>query len=256
MKKIIAIILILALIFTFAACGNNPDDNNGEEGNGSQAQESGEDTQDEGGDTQEGEDESEKTNPFSGLTGDTYELSLGSIDSVPVGEGVTKLCDLVEEYSTGSLVIRQTVEDTPTSDAERLQKVIDGELDIAIGLSDNFSSVVKDLHIFDVYYLFESKEEVYDVALSNEIKDSLEASFEAKGLKCLSLWGNGFSELTTNKKKVTKPKNLKNLKVATSDTKIDKAAWEAMGAKPVAMDSADRVKAIVSKEVGGQESSL
>ncbi|MBO5995114.1 MAG: TRAP transporter substrate-binding protein DctP [Firmicutes bacterium] len=195
MKKIIAIILILALIFTFVACGDKPEGNNGEENGESQSQENGEETKEE-------ESEQEQTNPINGLAGNTYELSLGSVQSVPVNEGVVKLCDLVEEYSTGTLVIKEITEDTPTDDAKKLRKVMDGELDIAIGRSDGFASIIKDLHLFDVYYLFQSKEEVYNVALSSEVIDALEASFEKKGLKCLSLWGNGFDELTVNKKKV------------------------------------------------------
>ncbi len=261
MKKIIAIILILALIFTFAACGNNTA-NNGEDNNEPQTQDGGEETQEgedaqEGGeDAQEGEDESKQTNPISGLTGNTSELSLGSVHSIPVEEGVAKLCDLVEEYSTGTVIIKENTEDTPVSGKKRLQKVIDGELDIAIGLSDDFAPIIKDLHVFDMYYLFESKEEVHNVVLTTEMADALQASFEKYGLKCLSLWGNGFRELTTNKKKVKKPADLKKLKIATSTSEIDEVAWKAMGAKAVTMKVSKRAKAIEKKKIDGQESDL
>lgn len=254
MKKIIAVILSLALIFTFAACDTQ--NNNGEETDPTGTQEQGEGTEvTEEGEQGEGEQEGQQS-PINGLLGNTTELSLAAAPSVPVGEGVSKFRELAEEYSTGTLTIRENTDESLGDDKERLKKVMDGELDITIGLSKNFASTIKDLHLFDIYYLFESKEEVYDVALSKEMVDALEASFEKRGLKCLSLWGNGFSELSTNKKEVRKPKHLKGLKIATSDKKIDKAAWKAFGAKPVGMDLEDRAEAIEDKKIVAQESTL
>ena len=242
MKKILAILLSLALIFTLAACGNNDGEvNNGET--------------DEGQETEETEQTPTNTAEtiINGLTGTTYELILDSVSSVPVDEGITKFKDLVEEYSSGTITLKQKSDNGEADAVERLQKTIDGETDICIGTADGFAKVIKDLHLFDVYYLFRSSDEIYDVALDSDLIEDLEAAFEEEGLKCLSLWGNGFRELTTNKKKVKKVSGLKGLKIATTKGSVNKAAWKALGAKPVYMDLGERAEAISKGEIAGQE---
>ena len=51
-------------------------------------------------------------------------------------------------------------------DLARLEMCINGECDIAIGASANYTSILKNFYLFDIYFFFLNKQEVYDVGFA------------------------------------------------------------------------------------------
>ena len=96
MKKILAILLSLALVFAFVACGGS---------------DSGEEPAPEGGDAEE----------------QTYELVLGGVTPDPAKDGETKFVELIEEYSNGSVTCKDFPDNSLGDDLARLEMCINGE---------------------------------------------------------------------------------------------------------------------------------
>ena len=82
------------------------------------------------------------------------------------------------------------------------------------------------------------------------------AALEAKGLKGLAFWENGFRNLTNNKKVVRVPSELDNMKIRVMQNEIQLAAWKAFGANPTPMAFTELFTALQQGTVDGEENPL
>ena len=230
MKKILAILLSLALVFAFVACGGSNEEpapaDDGEAAEEPAAEEQ------------------------------SYELVLGGVTPDPAKAGETKFVELIEEYSNGTVTCQDFPDNSLGDDLARLEMCINGECDIAIGASANYTSILNDFYLFDIYFFFLNKQEVYDVGFAGEAAKVMQDSAESAGVKVVSMWENGFRDLTTNNKEVHSPADLKGLKIRTMENEIHLAAWKALGANPTPMTFSEVFTAMQQGTIDGQENPM
>ena len=230
MKKILAILLSLALVFAFVACGGSNEEpapaDDGEAAEEPAAEEQ------------------------------SYELVLGGVTPDPAKAGETKFVELIEEYSNGTVTCKDFPDNSLGDDLARLEMCINGECDIAIGASANYTSILKNFYLFDIYFFFLNKQEVYDVGFAGEAAKAMQDSAESAGVKVVSMWENGFRDLTTNNTEVHSPADLKGLKIRTMENEIHLAAWKALGANPTPMTFSEVFTAMQQGTIDGQENPM
>jgi len=95
---------------------------------------------------------------------------------------------------------------------QMIEMVKKGELDIFQGGAGMFSDMEPRLNVFDIPYLFESVEQAYKV-LDSKFGEEMLATLEPHGLKGLSFWENGIRSTTNNIRPITKPDDIKGLKM-------------------------------------------
>ncbi|MCM5570252.1 TRAP transporter substrate-binding protein [Burkholderiaceae bacterium FT117] len=136
-------------------------------------------------------------------------------------------------------------------DKEMMQKLKLGTLDMSIP-STVMSSEVELFGMFEMPYLV--KDRAHLAKIEKEIFwPSLAPAVEAKGLKMLALWENGYRHITNNKKPITKPEDLAGIKLRVPEGKWRVAMFKAYGANPSPMKFSELFTALQTGVMDGQE---
>ncbi|MGP1348416.1 MAG: TRAP transporter substrate-binding protein [Stomatobaculum sp.] len=182
------------------------------------------------------------------------ELIMGNVTSSSAKDAVTEVfIPKVEEYSNGTIKISHFPDNQLGNDEQSFQMAQTGECDIAVGSTSSVAVTYNDLYIYDVPYMFLSKQEVYDVGFNGEAGRQILDGFSKYKLKGLAFWENGFRNITTNNKDIQSPVDLSGLKIRTMSNELHLAAWKAMGANPTPMAFGELFTALQQGTVDGQE---
>ena len=140
------------------------------------------------------------------------------------------------------------------SDKEMLQKLKLGTLDMA--LPSTVMSSESDLFgLFEMPYLV--KDRAHMKRIEKKIFWSkLEPSVEAKGLKILAVWENGFRQITNNVRPIVKPADLKGIKLRTPKGEWRVKMFKAYGANPSPMALSEVFVALQTGAMDGEENPL
>ena len=136
-------------------------------------------------------------------------------------------------------------------DKELLQKLKLGTVNFALP-STVMSTVADEFGLFEMPYLV--KDRGHMSKIEKEIFwAKLAPAAEAKGYKILAVWENGFRHITNNERPITKPDDLKGIKLRTP-----KGAWrvkmfKSYGANPTPMSFSEVFTALKTGVIDGQE---
>ena len=136
-------------------------------------------------------------------------------------------------------------------DKELLQKLKLGTVNFALP-STVMSTVADEFGLFEMPYLV--KDRGHMGRIEKEIFwAKLAPAAEAKGYKILAVWENGFRHITNNERPITKPDDLKGIKLRTP-----KGAWrvkmfKSYGANPTPMSFSEVFTALKTGVIDGQE---
>lgn len=137
------------------------------------------------------------------------------------------------------------------SDEEMLQKLRLGTQDISQP-STIMSTLVPEFGLFDLPYLVESREHM--VCIIDEIVwPTLAPKAEAKGVKLLGVWENGFRHITNNVRPIVTPADLSGIKLRTPQGVWRIRMFEAYGANPTPMPFSEVFVALQTGVIDGQE---
>ncbi len=109
-----------------------------------------------------------------------------------------------------------------------------GTVHLTVTSTGPLGGFVPDMNVLDLPFLFRDAAHAYKV-LDGEIGRGLLDKFEAVGIKGLAFWENGFRHVTTTKKPVEKPSDLKGLKIRVMENRVHQAAFRQLGADATPM---------------------
>ncbi len=215
MKKILALVLSIVLVFSMAACG-------------------GETTAPEG----QGSTDNTESQTSENTESNNGELTFMGVKTEPAKKAEARFSDLVVESSAGTLQVKSLTDETEISDSDKLEKVISGECDIAVGTCDAFTETLGDLYLFDMFGLFGSKDEV-KAFLGGEAVNTLKASLEESGLELLGIWDKGFNQILLSEMPIRMPDDLQGLRIGTGISEDALKLWSKTGADPSHAEGSD-----------------
>jgi tripartite ATP-independent transporter DctP family solute receptor len=93
---------------------------------------------------------------------------------------------------------------------------------------------VPDMNVLDLPFLFRDSAHAYKV-LDGDIGRGLLDKFDTVGIKGLAFWENGFRHVTTSKKPVERPADLRGLKIRVMENRVHQAAFRQLGADATPM---------------------
>ena len=139
-------------------------------------------------------------------------------------------------------------------DKQLLQKLKLGTVDFA--LPSTVMSSENDLFgLFELPYLV--KDRAHMGRIENEIFwPKMAPAVEAKGLKILAVWENGYRHITNNKQPIVGPGDLKGLKLRTPKGEWRVKMFQAYGANPSPMSLSEVFVALQTGVMDGQENPL
>jgi TRAP-type transport system periplasmic protein len=139
-------------------------------------------------------------------------------------------------------------------DKEMLQKLKLGTLDFSLP-STVMSSEADLFGLFEMPYLV--KDRAHMAKIEREIFwPKLEPAAEAKGLKILAVWENGYRHITNSKRPIVKPADLQGIKLRVPEGKWRLKMFQAYGANPSPMKLSEVFTALSTGVMDGEENPL
>ncbi|MBN6067102.1 TRAP transporter substrate-binding protein [Aggregatibacter actinomycetemcomitans] len=163
-----------------------------------------------------------------------------------------KFNELLAEKTKGEIKLKLFPDSTLGNAQTMIAGVRGGTIDLEMSGSPNFTGLVQKLNVIDIPFIFKDRAHVYKV-LDGEVGQSLLKELEAQGLKGLAFWDVGFRAFSNSKHTVTKPEDIKGLKVRTNQNPMYIEAFSLLGGNPVPMPLAELYTALETRAVDAQE---
>ncbi|MCE5201287.1 MAG: DctP family TRAP transporter solute-binding subunit [Synergistaceae bacterium] len=161
----------------------------------------------------------------------------------------------VEKHSNGQIIVELYPNGQLGGDRQAIEAVGLGTIHMTIPAVAVLSGFEPRFQVFDLPFLFNSKQEVYK-ALDGQLGNKLNALLPPLGLKNLAYAENGFRMITNNRGPITKPSDLAGLKIRTMENPIHMATFRALGANPTPMSFGELYTALQQKTVDAQENPI
>jgi len=154
------------------------------------------------------------------------------------------------KYTVQAYANAQLGDDVRATEAVRM-----GTLEMVMTSSSPLTGLVPEFNVFDLPFIV-SSEKAADAIFDGPVGAKLAAALEAKGLKLLAYYENGFRQLTNSAREVKSPADMKGLKIRTMQNPIHLEAFRAMGANPTPMPFSEVFTAMQQKTIDGQENPI
>ena len=173
-------------------------------------------------------------------------------DNAPKGKAAAKFKELAEKYTEGKVKVEIYPNSTLYKDAEELEALQLGAVQILAPATGKFAPLgVKEFEALDLPFIFPDRAAYLKVTEGPVGKGMLQ-KLEAKGVKGLAFWDNGFYALSANKP-IRVPNDLRGLKIRISGSKVADAQLRLLGANPQIMSFSELYQGLQSGVVDGAE---
>jgi tripartite ATP-independent transporter DctP family solute receptor len=170
-------------------------------------------------------------------------------------QAATKMAEVLKAKTNGALDLKIFTDSQLGTFQAAIAGVRGGTIDMAVSGSGNFTGLEPLIGVFDIPYLFKDSAHAYKV-LDGQVGQQILAKLEPLGLKGLAFWDNGWRQMTNSKHPITKPEDVKGLKMRTTGSPAHIEAFKELGANPVPMPIAELYTALEMKTVDAQEHPL
>ena len=147
---------------------------------------------------------------------------------------MVRFAQLVRERTSGRVDIRIHHSRQLGDERQVVEGLQLGTIHLAVSSTGPLGGFVPDINVLDLPFLFRDASHAYKV-LDGDIGRGLLEKFEAVGIKGLAFWENGFRHITTAKKPITRPTDLKGLKIRVMENRVHQAAFRQLGADATPM---------------------
>jgi C4-dicarboxylate-binding protein DctP len=173
-------------------------------------------------------------------------------DDTPKGKGALRFKELAEKATKGRVKVEVYPNSTLYKDKEELDALQLGSVQMLAPSLAKFGPLgVKEFELFDLPYIFPSKEVLYRVT-DGPVGKKLFQKLESKGIRGLAYWDNGFKDMTANRP-LHHPSDFRGLKMRIQSSKVLDAQMRALGANPQAMAFSEVYQALQTGVVDGTE---
>jgi tripartite ATP-independent transporter DctP family solute receptor len=138
------------------------------------------------------------------------------------------------------------------NDPQILDGVRFGTIDMVMAGNPFFTSLIPELNIFDLPFLFRDYEHAYKV-LDGPIGADFLRLLEQHDMKPIGILELGFRNLTNSKRPVRVPEDVKGLRIRTTPNPAHIQAFKLLGANPIPMPITEVYLALSTGTVDGQE---
>lgn len=170
-------------------------------------------------------------------------------------QGCLKFAELVNEYSNGTVTVEVHSSGTLGDEAELLDGVRMGTIDMALINSSQLASYCSKFSVLSLPFLFEDFDHVEAVTANEEIRNILTTDALENGNVRLLMpfWADGFRHFVNSKHEVATPDELSGLKLRVPAWEALVAATEEFGAAALTMPFGEAYSAVSSGTCDGME---
>lgn len=173
-------------------------------------------------------------------------------NDTPKGKAAERFKELAEKNTKGRVKVEVYPNSTLYKDKEELEALQLGAVQMLAPSLAKFGPLgVREFEVFDLPYIFPSKDVLYRVT-EGPIGKSLLKKLEPKGITGLAYWDNGFKVMSANKA-LHSPTDMKGLKMRIQSSKVLDAQMRTLGANPQVMAFSEVYQALQTGVVDGTE---
>ena len=173
----------------------------------------------------------------------------------PKGMGASKFAELVAAKTNGRITIHVAHSEQLGNENTNMGALRTGTLDFGCLGQGALLSVAPEVAAIGLPFLFSNLPDAW-AALDGPVGQRLGRTLESKNLVFLAWRCNGIRQTTNNKRPITKPDDLKGLKIRTPLDPATVDMFAAMGATPQQISWGEVYLALQSGVVDGQENPL
>ncbi|SAI71726.1 ABC transporter substrate-binding protein [Bordetella ansorpii] len=186
-----------------------------------------------------------------------YKLSIVVGTTFPWGQGAEIWSNLVRERTEGRINIKvypgtSLVQGDQTREFTAIRQ---GVIDMAVGSTINWSPQIKQLNLFSLPFLMPDYAAI-DALVQGDVGKEMSKLVEKAGVVPLAWGENGYRQLSNSKQPISKPADMKGMKLRVVGSPLYIDTFTALGANPTQMSWADAQPALASGAVDGQENPL
>ncbi|MCE5281577.1 MAG: TRAP transporter substrate-binding protein [Deltaproteobacteria bacterium] len=187
--------------------------------------------------------------------GKVLKISNGINEQHPSYLGNKKFGEILAAKLPGKYNVQVYANSQLGDDVRATEAVRMGTLEMVTTSASPLTGLVPEFNVFDLPFIVPN-EKAADAIFDGPIGAKLAAALEAKGIKLLAYYENGFRQLTNSAHAVKSPADLKGLKIRTMQNPIHLEAFRAMGANPTPMPFSEVFTALQQKTIDGQENPI
>ncbi len=189
--------------------------------------------------------------------GESDVIKLRAAHSMPTSyhyhDGMVKFAEEAARLSDGRIQIEVFPAAQLGEEVSTMEQCKQGAIDIVLtGVSDSF---VPETGVFILPFLFKDGAAA-DKVLNGPIGQEVYSGFSDHNMKVLSVWENGFRQITNNIRPINKVEDLQGLKIRTPQSPVWMSTMKALGGSPTPMPFAEVATAVVQGLVDGQENAI
>ena len=170
----------------------------------------------------------------------------------PKGKAAEHFKLLAEARTKGRVRIEVFHNSALYKDKEELEALQLGAVQMLAPSLAKFGGLgVLDFEVFDLPYIFDSYDDLHRVT-QGRVGAELLAKLEAKGIRGLAYWDNGFKHMSANRA-LRLPEDFRGLKMRIQPSKVIDAQMRALGASPQPMAFSEAYQALNAGVVDGTE---
>ena len=170
----------------------------------------------------------------------------------PKGTAADKFKTLAEEKTKGAVKVEVYPNSTLYKDKEEMEALQMGAVQMLAPSLAKFGPLgVKEMEVFDLPYIFRGYDDLHKVT-QGEVGKTLLSKLEAKGVKGLAFWDNGFKIMSANKP-LKAVEDYKGLKMRIQSSKVLEAEMKALGTNPQVIAFGETYQALQTGVVDGTE---
>ncbi|WP_223643002.1 TRAP transporter substrate-binding protein [Planococcus sp. 4-30] len=182
----------------------------------------------------------------------TIRFGHGSAETNERHLAVMKFKELVERKSNGQIKVEVFPSEQLGSEAEMIESVTFNDLQMVAASA--FSQYDQRISVFELPYLFETREQAWNV-LDGEVGEEVAELFLENNLRILTYFENGFRHVTSNRPIKTQ-EDLAGLKIRTPEFPLSLSTFKAFGANPTPMAFGELYMGLQQGTVDAQENPI
>ena len=161
----------------------------------------------------------------------------------PWSDSLEEIKTRVAKESSNTMKIKIYLGGQLGGELEIMQKIRRGNIEGGGLTCAAMASIIPELDLLEVPYLFESSEEA-DFILDNYLLEPFKKLFEAKGFVMVTWAENGWRSIGHKSKQIKTPGDMKAVKIRSQESKVHLAFWKKLGASPVAIATPEVLPAL------------
>ena len=170
----------------------------------------------------------------------------------PKGKAALRFKELAEKATNGRVRVDVYPNSQLYKDREELEALQLGAVQMLAPSLAKFGPLgIREFEVFDLPFIFPNKEALHRVK-EGPIGQVLLHKLEAKGIKGLAYWDNGFKVMSANRP-LHEPEDFRGLKMRVQPSRVLDAQMRALGANPISLGFGDVYKALQAGVVDGTE---